>query len=394
MSFSIERLEPRRLLSGVPRMVADLNDMPAPSTTLVLGKVNGVLLFTHNDGIHGEELWRTDATGSGTSLLSDMTPGRKGSELELIGNAGGYAYFKKGYYPAELWRTDGTAQGTIRVTSVAQLMFGVPVGNKLFFADFDTSYRASSLWTTDGTPDGTKKVKDLPVLGNGFAVDGKCFFFSGDSKGVNSIWTSDGTDAGTQKLADFKSDFDGYEDSRNPRFVTAGESVFLIRDEQNKDLRLSRLFHFTAKGFESIYRTDRIRSVGSIGTKLYFSTRKGQIWRTDGTGAGSKLLFNGGPNFISDENRPSQGNTDRLYFGEYGSDAYCVRGDRVTKIEARLGTHIGRLLYYTKDEAIWRSDGSVTGTFKLAEYPATSGLNFAYFAKLGSKVMIHAEEEP
>jgi ELWxxDGT repeat protein len=39
----------------------------------------GVVYFTVDDGIHGDELWRTDGTAEGTVLVADLEPGPEGS---------------------------------------------------------------------------------------------------------------------------------------------------------------------------------------------------------------------------------------------------------------------------------------------------------------------------
>jgi ELWxxDGT repeat protein len=77
-------------------------------------KVNDRLLFWHNDGVHGKELWATDGTESGTYMVMDIVPGS--GEPYVHGafkqNEQG-VFFTIGNPNAQaIWFTDGTAQNT------------------------------------------------------------------------------------------------------------------------------------------------------------------------------------------------------------------------------------------------------------------------------------------
>ena len=92
-------------------------------------------VFAHGDEDHGNEVWRTDGTGPGTYMLSDVTPdsssGIANSPANLV-NLNGKLYFTAStlQYGMSLWTSDGTSGGTVVVTPLAGDMRTMP-GNLL-----------------------------------------------------------------------------------------------------------------------------------------------------------------------------------------------------------------------------------------------------------------------
>ena len=75
---------------GGTSLVMDINPGTGssdPKNITALG--NGKALFSANDGTHGYELWVTDGTAAGTSMVTDINPGSGSSgpdNITALGN--------------------------------------------------------------------------------------------------------------------------------------------------------------------------------------------------------------------------------------------------------------------------------------------------------------------
>ncbi len=71
--------------------------------------MNGEIYFSANDSIHGNELWKSDGTDTGTVMLAEIYPGLNSSNPAHLTNANGVLYFtaNDGVHGVELWKYDG-----------------------------------------------------------------------------------------------------------------------------------------------------------------------------------------------------------------------------------------------------------------------------------------------
>ena len=100
---------------------------------------NGQAVFNANDGVHGGELWVTDGTAGGTSMLRDIYPGAFGGANNAASAIGGGKALLGANEPGagfnELWVTDGTLAGTSMVFNFGNSgdfpAYTTPVGNGL-----------------------------------------------------------------------------------------------------------------------------------------------------------------------------------------------------------------------------------------------------------------------
>ena len=198
------------------RLVMDVNPGAAGGCVpeLKLTAFGGAVYVLGNDGIHGNELWRTDGTSAGTRLVKDVNPGASdayvGGDAFAPGAMGGALYFQAddGVHGEEFWRTDGTEAGTVLVTDLLAGASGsrphdfVAMGGALYFMASDG---LPALWRTDGTATGTVKLGVTYDGGSrtGLVAGGGALWLrmSGPTGG-GVLWTSDGTPAGTVPVPD------------------------------------------------------------------------------------------------------------------------------------------------------------------------------------------------
>ena len=239
-----------------------------------LTNVGGTLFFVADDGSHGFELWRSDGTGPGTKLVKDVNPGSgsghdpddfQHSPPDLT-NVGGTLYFdaNDGSHGYELWRSEGTPAGTGIVKDIDPGSGGSGpqnlsnVGGTLFFVADDGTH-GSELWRSDGTSETTEVVKDVDAVNFPKFVDfrGRFFFFV-NSRQRHELWRSDGTPGGTELVANI-----------NPgRHGPGGCTPF-----------------FTAA--EHLTRVD-----GTLFFAFSDPCLGQELWRSDGTAAGTRMVKN------------------------------------------------------------------------------------------------------
>ena len=75
------------------RMVKDINSGSSSSYLDDLTAFGNTLYFTASDGTHGNELWKSDGTASGTMMVKDISPGSDSSYPSFLTPVGNIIYF-------------------------------------------------------------------------------------------------------------------------------------------------------------------------------------------------------------------------------------------------------------------------------------------------------------
>lgn len=161
--------------SGGTMMVKDINPTAlsgsSPSNFVVVGSE---IFFYADDGTNGKELWKTDGTPAGTVLVKDINPGASDSEVAPFGDVknavelNGKLVFvaTESTVGRELWQSDGTAAGTTLLKDVfpgnlsSYASYFKVIGGRLFFYANDGT-NGYELWASNGTTLGTKMIEDI-----------------------------------------------------------------------------------------------------------------------------------------------------------------------------------------------------------------------------------------
>src|SRR5262249_56470203 len=82
--------------------------------------INGTLICSANDGVHGQELGKSDGNASNTALVADVNLQGIGSYPHEFVGSNGTTFFTAddGSHGRELWKTDGTTAGTVLVKDI------------------------------------------------------------------------------------------------------------------------------------------------------------------------------------------------------------------------------------------------------------------------------------
>jgi ELWxxDGT repeat protein len=331
------------------KRVLNVSDVSFNNTSHMRSVGGKVILFLNNS-----EIWITNGTAVGTLNLRKSF----GVISEVNNNIG---YLKGNYYFAEmlngkrtLWKSDGTVNGTVKLSNVAPYYFQETNSEVLF------KNNINELWKTDGTEVNTKKI-DAYVLPWSSLKDPNFSFFDVFKTSKNTyLWKNYSADFGLELCISNIT-------SVTPTFINI-----------NKRTKASVSFTKKVK-IKDIWYYNGIDNKGS------------ELWRTDGTAAGSYMVkdINIGERGIEIVDMVEfQG---KLYFTIFKDNFHefwvsdgTVNGTQVLKsvatpirnYNAEIKAGITKLFFgmigaNTSRNVPWVSNGTTSGT---VEIPAAGGV--------------------
>lgn len=307
------------------------------------------LLIVAKDSAHGNEIWVSDGSDSGTSLLADLTPGTGSSGIGRLQYHSGYVYFIKdiSVSQVQLWRCGLSGQGaqmlvdsisrfmelgfvaqkmvfTARISSnrpglyacdpdgsalirlrhateISPYYFpGFTLFNNKLYLGWEDSTDGNQLWVTDATVQGTRMVKRINPSGSSYpheliVFDSRLCFTANDGVNGFEVWSSDGSESGTKMLSNlnphlFARVFREFTIYRNRLYFTlnngiGGDEVWSITHAPTS-ARMLKDINPGSDGSES-------RQLSVYNDKLFFLPLVGDLfhlWMSDGSDPGTKRI--------------------------------------------------------------------------------------------------------
>lgn len=367
-------------------------------TTIAATAVAGdKLVIARHEPTTGYELWRSDGTDAGTSLVKDIRPGSTGglSESTTFGVLGSRAvFFANDGTGLRLWTTDGTADNTFALTAFPVWtspdptpVFGQTPTKGVFFS------ASTSVWRTDGTPAGTYVAAQMSGTSWQFVEAFSNVYFQSWTSGPTAMFRIDGSANATPTR------ITGAGVNTFGLTFTGGKLWFAGSDsERGAELWVSddgtpEGTHLVANLAPDPNPSSSPTNFFAYGRHLLFHPQvTTELWRSDGTSGGTFELTNVDNTLFSPPPfawlTPYQGS---LYYLRGHSDLY--RLDPATGATALVGAFNFDVIDGADDVLyLWsnfggflRSDGTSAGTFRLYDPSEPSdvrwdGLNLTVYA--------------
>ena len=302
----------------------------------------------------------------------------------------------------ELLTTDGTRSGTVKLLKLDgeigavgpfQEMGGVA---RSLLLDIWTK-STSQLWTTNGTPAGTRVMRRLTTVDGppsltGFTPIGRRALFSSEEPHAfeSQLWTTDGTSADTRLIASvITPQLPGSARlTGGPLIFEAYGGVWATRGTAASTILIQGGTIYFSAG-----------SMTSLGNQVLFEVVNNgvtQIWRTDGTSAGTVLAVSlpgqtpPGGTLHSIGTRALLAYGSALWFTD-GTPSGTLQVPGISYPDVAAVARIGSRFVFAAYEGLFVTDGTVSGTTLIKPSGAGPGVFLPLLssgvARIGDKVL-------
>ncbi|MCB1035972.1 MAG: hypothetical protein KDD47_19275, partial [Acidobacteria bacterium] len=316
----------------------------------------GRVFFGYSTPETGEELWVSDGTARGTGLFTEFHSGPQGSAPTMLRAFQSQLWFFASDGSARrLFRSDGTVAGTRPGPAFERPYSSIPWANRLLIAAVGGD-GVKRLWLTDGSDEGTTLAfEPLPAADSSgvdqlLRVEDRVIFSAATRATGNEPWVTDGTAPGTE-VVDL---VPGPSSSHPMRIRRSARRAYFY---SGPDLWQS---DGTVRGTRRLTRSASNGNAIPLGGFVYLD-RLGEegyeLWRTNGTEAGTTLVKDIFPGFSTDPEDPE---------GVVANSSFPLPLERV-----------GDRIVFTADDGIhgmtfWATDGTPAGTRRLADFAVGS----------------------
>ena len=287
-----------------------------------------------------------------------------------------------------VWRTNGSPAGTFHLkTGLKNPRWLTSAGRLMFFSASDSA-NGEELWVTDGTSAGTRIPKKLMngLLNSTQAIvathNGIVYFFAYgmvSNRRTLGLWRSDGTANGTFLLKTGTLGFSLRFLATRWRSAPLGKDLYFL----NQETGVGELWKTdgTVAGTKQVFR-DRTKWIAPIITwkgRLWcdvVASAKHELWTSDGTAAGTKQFVKG---WAVQPTPAASGDVMYFSFAPTGTgqqnelwktDGTAAGTTRVTNkisITSSPGVPLGgRKIFFSGRGKPWVSDGTAAGTVQLS----------------------------
>lgn len=374
----------------------------AVKADLDFGIFNGKMYFSGMNAAYGEELWVTDGTVAGTSLVADLYTGDDSSKPSEFISMNGDLYFfaRHSTYGRELFKiegSDGSVQlirdvlpGTNDGVSVTVKTF---VYNGLLYFTANDGTHGEELWVTDGN---TTQMLELNTHVTGFAVLNGMVIVSGSSSVVGmplQLFKTDGTPGGTTNFYNSTTFFSGLISS----MVLFNNYLYFSDGDGTSGLELARTNGSTVELVADIEpgiigSSPVLTNAVILNSHLVFLATTGadgpELWISDGVPGGTTTILK--------EINPNPGDgSNPILLPVFAAQDDLVAG---SGIYSRSLNYNGYIFFIADDGAngqeLWKTDGAAVNT-QLVKNINTSGdalADFGFYVYTKSGFIFNAFE--